>query len=189
MQTRTWIASTAATLAVLLAGCSSFKVTDDYDPSADFAQFGSYAWLPRPDATETGARTIDDGLLRQRIERATDEGLAAKGLRRVDAPTDANLLVTSHISVEQKLRVNTTNYGYGYGRWGYYGGGYTDTTVDQYEEGTLILDFIDAKTKQLVWRGMAQSRLKEMATPEEREARVRAAVAAILEKYPPPVKK
>ena len=188
MLNRTSIALAAVLATVLLAGCAGFKVTDDYDPSADFSQYGGYAWLPRPDPTEAAAVRPDDGLLRQRIERAVDESLSAKGLRRVESAADATLLVTEHISVEQKLRVNTTNYGYGYGRWGYYGGGYTDTTVDQYEEGTLILDFIDAKTKQLVWRGMAQSRLKEMSTPEEREARVRAAVAAILEKYPPKAK-
>ena len=187
MQTRSSLSLVALALALVLglASCSGLKVSDDYDPAADFALYGSYAWLPRPDPTESAPGRIDDGLLRQRIERAVDESLSAKGMRRVEAAGDATLLVTSHISVEQKLRVNTTNYGYGYGRWGYYGGGYTDTTVDQYEEGTLILDFIDAKTKQLVWRGMAQSRLKEMATPEEREARVREAVAAILEKYPP----
>ena len=139
------------------------------------ARRASVATLTRPASS----------LLRQRIVRAVNAELSAKGMREVANEADASLLVTEHINVEQKLRVNTTNYGYGYGRWGYYGAGYTDTSVDQYEQGTLIIDFIDAKSKQLVWRGMAQSRLREMATPEEREARVRAAVSAILEKYPP----
>lgn len=192
MRTRLVFALVSST-ALLVAGCSSFNVTSDYNPAIDFSQYGTYAWLPRPDATDTSQGVNNDGLLYQRIERATDAGLSAKGLRRVQTDADASLLITEHINVEQKLRVNTTNYGYGYGRWGYYGGyggpGYTDTTVDQYEQGTLILDFIDARTKELVWRGMAQSRLKDLKTPEEREARVRAAVNAILEKYPPPVAK
>ncbi len=171
--------------ALTLVGCSSFNVSSDYDPAVDFSQYGAYAWLPQPNATDTSQGPVNDGLLRQRIVRAVNAELSAKGMREVANEADASLLVTEHINVEQKLRVNTTNYGYGYGRWGYYGAGYTDTSVDQYEQGTLIIDFIDAKSKQLVWRGMAQSRLREMATPEEREARVRAAVSAILEKYPP----
>lgn len=174
-----------AAVALALPGCSSFQVSSDYDPAVDFSQYGAYAWLPDPDPTESSEAGPVDGLLRQRIERAVDDVLAGKGMRRVESQNDARLLITDHIDVQQKFRVNTTQYGYGYGRWGYYGAGYTDTYVDQYEEGTLILDFIDAETKQLVWRGTAQSRLRDERTPEEREERVREAVEAILERYPP----
>lgn len=172
-----------AALAFALPGCSSFQVHSDYNPEVDFGQYGTYAWLPRP--TDGDRSPQNDGLLYQRIERAVNANLAAKGMRLVDDQADASLLVTEHIDVEQKLRVNTTNYGYGYGRWGYYGGGYQQTNVDQYEEGTLMLDFIDAKSKELVWRGTAQSRLQKLKTPEERNKRVREAVDAILERYPP----
>jgi len=178
--------SVTAAVALALAGCASYKVSSDYDPAVDFSQYGTYTWLPRPDPTEDTKQSARvDGLLLQRIERATDDALAAKGMRRVEDRADADLLVTEHISVDQKLRVDTTTYGYGYGRWGYYGAGYQDTYVDQYEEGTLILDFIDAERKELVWRGKAQSRLRDQSTPQEREERVREAVNAILDRYPP----
>jgi len=173
-----------------LGGCSTFHVTSDYNPEIDFSQYGTYYWLPAPDPTDKTKGAQNDGLLNQRIERAVDAVLSQKGMRRVENRADASLLVTEHINVKQKLRVNTTNYGYGYGRWGYWGGpGYTDTTVHQYQQGTLILDLIDAKNKELVWRGSAQSPLRDMKTPEEREKRVRAAVEAILAKYPPSSKK
>jgi len=184
MRIRTLLAL-LGTIGLALPGCSGFKVSSDFDPEVDFSKYGSYAWLPRPDPTKDPEASRRDGLLIQRIERAVDASLTTKGMRRVEPEAGPSLLVTEHISVEQKLRVNTTNYGYGYGRWGYYGGGYTDTYVDQYEEGTLILDFIDAQTKQLVWRGSVQSRLRDESTPEARDARVRAAVNAILDRYPP----
>jgi hypothetical protein len=177
-----------ALVALLVAGCSSFRVSTDYDPAVDFSQYGSYAWIPEPPATEDAPDRPSDGLIRQRIERAVDDVLATKGLRRVQDQGDASLLVAEHINVDQKLQVNTVNYGYGYGRWGYYGGGYTDTQVDQYEEGTLILDFIDAGTKQLVWRGQAKTRLRDEKTPEARTKRIRQAVGAILDRYPPAAK-
>ncbi|MAJ59402.1 MAG: hypothetical protein CBC48_05145 [bacterium TMED88] len=173
-----------------LGGCSTFHVTSDYNPEIDFSQYGTYFWLPAPDPTDKTNGAQNDGLLNQRIERAVDAVLSKKGMRRVEERADASLLVTEHINAKQKLRVNTTNYGYGYGRWGYWGGpGYTDTTVHQYQQGTLILDLIDAKNKELVWRGSAQSQLRDMKTPQEREKRVRAAVEAILAKYPPSSKK
>ena len=174
----------------VLSGCSTFHVNSDYNPEIDFSQYGTYYWLPAPDPTDKTNGAKNDGLLNQRIEKAVDAVLRQKGMRRVETKADASLLVTEHINVKQKMRVNTTNYGYGYGRWGYWGGpGYTDTTVHQYQQGTLILDFIDAKNKELVWRGSGQSQLREMKTPAEREKRVRAAVEAILAKYPPSSKK
>ncbi len=177
----------AAAAGLVLSGCASYQVESDFDPEVDFSQYGTFAWLPRtPDANSP---IKSDSLLYNRIERAVNNNLAAKGMRLAESEADASLLVTEHIGIEQKLRVNTTNYGYGYGSWGYYGGGYQQTQVDQYEEGTLMIDLIDAKTKQLVWRGTAQSRLQNLKTPEERNKRIREAVDAILEKYPPAPKK
>ena len=183
MRTKIVIALLGA--ALLFAGCSSYRVNTDYDPAINFSQYGTYAWLPAPDATDKTKGPENDGLLRQRIERAVNEVLASTGLREVTNQADANLLLNEHVSVDKKLRVNTTNYGYGYGRWGYWGAGYNDTRVDQYEEGTLIIDFIDAKSRELVWRGRATTRLKELKTPEQRDASVRKAVSKILERYPP----
>lgn len=187
MRTRTLLSFLAA-IGLVLPGCSGLRVTSDFDPAVDFSKYGSYAWLPRPDPTKDPEAARRDGLLIQRIERAVDADLSTKGMRRVEPDASPSLLVTEHISVEQKLQVNTTTYGYGYGRWGYYGGGYSDTYVDQYEEGTLVLDFIDAESKQLVWRGSVQTRLRDEKTPDERDRRVREVVQAILDRYPPPRK-
>ena len=72
-----------------------------------------------------------------------------------------------------------------YGRRGWYGAGSSHTTVRQYEQGTLLLDLIDPESKQLIWRGTGQTRLRDLKTPEEREARVREVVDRILERFPP----
>ena len=52
-------------------------------------------------------------------------------------------------------------------------------------EGTLIIDMIDASTKQLVWRGSATGVLDENPSPEKVTQNVNNAVAAILAQYPP----
>lgn len=173
----------AVLLAVALGGCSPFKVDTDYDRAFDFAAADTYAWIEAPAAPDV----VRDDLLARRIERAVDDELAARGLRRV-AFDAARLHVAHHESVRQRLEVTPETYGYGYGRWGYgpaYGGAYTGTRVETYDEGTLILDFVDAATDQLVWRGTARARLRPTKTPEQRDEQVRKAVAAILERYPP----
>lgn len=52
-----------------------------------------------------------------------------------------------------------------------------------YQEGTLILDFIDATTGNQVWRGAAIGGLENL-TPEAAEARIEQAVQAIFKKFP-----
>ena len=64
----------------------------------------------------------------------------------------------------------------------YYGG---RTFVSQYEEGTLLLDFVNPKSNQLMWRGSAKATVMENASPEKREARINEGVQKILAQFPP----
>ena len=60
-----------------------------------------------------------------------------------------------------------------------------DIDVYQYEEGNLILDFIDPKSKELIWRGSAKAVVGNEKTPEERQKKIEETIQKILEKYPP----
>ena len=63
-------------------------------------------------------------------------------------------------------------------------GGYGyDTRVDQYVEGTINIDMVDAQRKQLVWEGVAVGRVTKK-TQEDRQAALRGAVTEIFAKYP-----
>jgi hypothetical protein len=94
---------------------------------------------------------------------AIEYELTAVGLTKVQANPD--VFVTYHTSTEQQVRVNSTSFGYGFGGyggvgWGHYGYGYggpvsTTTSVDTYDEGTLIVDIWAAANKTLIWRGTA----------------------------------
>lgn len=56
----------------------------------------------------------------------------------------------------------------------------------KYEEGILIIDFVDAKTKKMFWRGTAKANVENVDTPEKSWTIIKAAVNEILKKYPPP---
>ena len=97
-----------------------------------------------------------------------------------------------HGRVDNETQVRTDSFGYGWGRWGYWGpygmGGGATTTVSQVPVGTLIIDLVDAKAKQLVWQGVGKDTLKPSASPEERDERVGKAMAKIFASFPPGVK-
>jgi hypothetical protein len=74
--------------------------------------------------------------------------------------------------------------GAGHGR--YYGwGAPSSVDVYQYKEGTLIVDVVDAKTKQLVWRGFATGTVDPDAKPEQRERKLNDAIAQMMAQFPP----
>ena len=49
----------------------------------------------------------------------------------------------------------------------------------------MILDFVDAKSKNLLWRGTAKAEIQHVDTPEKSEALINKAVNEILKTYPP----
>lgn len=180
-------------LAVGLAGgCASMQVTTDYDPEADFADLASYAWKPGPQP-ETGDPRLDNRLLDERIRRAIEHALKAKGYEKTTVD-QADFLVGYHAAIEGKLDVQTMNdyYGYGYG-WGWnYGmgpaGGYRgapETHVRKFDEGMLIIDISDPATEKLIWRGSGQGELDDSRSPPQRERQVHEAVDEILKRFPP----
>ena len=57
--------------------------------------------------------------------------------------------------------------------------------MNQYTEGTLILDFIDSKSKSLVWRGVAKGAVDPSLTPEKRTKRINEGAAKLMAQFPP----
>ena len=172
-------------VAMLTAACASVSVNTDYNSEAisSMSAYQGYAWLPHPQGGDTRA---NNDLVATRVVNAVDEALAASGYRK--AQQDADFLVGWHLSLEGKIDVTTVNryYGYGYGRWR--GGAVVvgqTTSVREYDEGTLIIDIVDAASNELVWRGTAQGEIKANATGEQRSERVRSVVQQILEDFPP----
>jgi hypothetical protein len=172
----------AAACVALLAGCTSFPVETDYDPAVDFATLQTYAWIDGP--PKTGDPRLDNDLLARRIRRAIDTQLAAKGYREAESGAP-DFEVTYLLGVERQVDVQTyvDTYPRGY-RW-YPGPSQAYTTVREYDVGSLVIDVVDPRKKQLIWRGSTEARLQDDGTPEERDARANAAVSAILDRFPP----
>ena len=166
-----------------LAGCSSFRVTTDFDPQANFEPLRNYAWLENVRKPSDDPR-LHNSLVDSRVRAAVDRELATKGYAKTPA-SSADFLVTYYLGLETKIDVHTIHSGYGYGYRGYHGRVGSETVVDQYEEGSLLLDILDPRGTELLWRGTASARVRKSSTPEKREERINAAVAAIFAKFPP----
>jgi len=166
----------AAVAAVGLSACSTLKTSYDARPGTDFTKYKTFAFKDTED--------IKNAILLDRIKGALSTQLTAKGLTRNDDSPD--LWVVAHPRLSKQTQINTYNTGWGYGYYGWRGGmGTTTSTVEEIPVGTLIVDLVDTKEKELVWRGTASDTLKENATPEERDKNLNAAMAKLFENYPP----
>jgi hypothetical protein len=105
-----------------------------------------------------------------------DTALEEKGYRR--APGSPDFLIAIHISTERKIDV--TDYGYSVSRrWPT-----RDVDVRSYKQGTVIVDFIDAGTKEMFWRGTASGIMADR-TPEQQEALAKEAATKLVKEFPP----
>ena len=163
---------------LLLAGCSSVTTSFDYDKSADFTKYKTYAFTEH--ATKMpGIQELD----RDRILAAIDTEMAKRGFTKSDEP---DALVDAFVKTEEELSATATTPG-SYGRWGYgYGWGSNTTHIDynKYIKGTLFVGVIDKGTDKIVWQGRGSKTLNEKVSPARKEANINSAVAAIFLKYP-----
>jgi hypothetical protein len=169
----------------LLASCTSVpEIRTDYDKSIDFAQYKTFAFIQPLGTDREAYSTITTSL----IKRAVQTQLEARGY--VYSAKDPDLLVNFNTKVEDKTVITDrpvapiAHYyqyrGRLYSIWNTYG---YETDIDQYKEGTLNVDLVDAKRKQLVWEGIAIGRVTQKAI-KDRETRINAAVQEIFAQYP-----
>lgn len=165
---------------LMLAACSNVSVTTDFDHSASFAQYRTYT-LVVP-SQKMPLSPSSEAALRESLR----QNLAARNITEVTQ--NADLHVVQHLSTKEKLSVNeTTDWGYGgvpyrYGRYGLWSTApHTYTNVYQYTEGTLILDFVDTKTKKMVFRGIGTGTISD---PETNAERIREAVEKMVKEFP-----
>jgi hypothetical protein len=161
----------AVTVAMTLTTAVVFaqKVNVDSDPAASFATYKTYAWVDGTPAP--------DQLNEQRLHAGLDARLAARGLKKVSANPD--VAVTTHVTTKERQSFVAT--GFGYGPWGF-GGGLGGATVETYVDGTLIVDLYDAKTKKMVWRGVATATVSDK--PSKNTEKMNKALDKMFEQFP-----
>ncbi len=165
----------AFTLCLMLfcISCSSIIVSQDYDPQVDFSTMKTFKWMDPPE--KTGMNTLTIG----RIQNAVNAQMKVKGFSQ--SSDTADFLIALHYGQEDKTKIR--DWGYSYAHRGF--AGHSGVDVYQYEEGKLILDFVNAKTKELFWRGVAKGPVSHQKTPEKREKEINKVITKILKKFPP----
>lgn len=177
-----------AAAALLLVGCATTPkatIRSTVDSSADFSQFRSFGFVEKLGTDSANYESLVSASLKNAARRQ----LELRGLTY--SATAPDLLVNFNGKLDEKLRVTQTpSVTMGMGYYGYRGGIYNtwpmypqETNVDQYTQGTLNVDVVDARRRQLVWEGVAVGRITEQAR-DNIPAVIDAVMPEIFAKFP-----
>jgi len=185
------LAVTGLALVLGVASCATtanVAATSDFDHAVNFRAYRTWAWYPKQaNDTEGGPARGYESFTDQRIRDAVTKDLAAKSLTEVAGNANPDVYVAYSVRVENKQQIAGgypySPYGYGYGGFGYGGYGYPyGGRAYNYKAGTVIIDIVDAKRKELAWRGTGQAQLDNNSISEEETYRI---VNSVLGNYPP----
>ena len=168
------------------AACSTVTTKRDSDRNADFKSYKTYAWAPPSKGQAAVSPAID-----QAIRGAVEKNLAADGLTKV-VGKKPDVYVIYHVATGQadNMRYYTdwgfgTAYRPGTGFYtGWPGHPVTYAVLDEHKVGALIVDVVEVRREQLVWRGVATSVL---GLGEQGPVKAERAVDSMLLRFPPPV--
>jgi len=198
-------------LMAVITGCSTVLVQSDYDREINFAHFNTFDWTSQSE--NSGSNAVQQNtLFEKRLKKAVDKELTANGFQKQTAEKP-DFLIAYSIQVEDK--VNLLSSGYGYGGYGYgsFGHGYGHHSYGQhgfrYRSGhhgygrhrfgyrsryygggglvevTLVLDFVDPESNNVIWHGLYKDEIDEIGIMIMTEDKITKAVKKILKEFPP----
>ncbi|MEE8575815.1 MAG: DUF4136 domain-containing protein [candidate division Zixibacteria bacterium] len=194
---------TLAVVAMLLMGLTVLagtKVRTDFDQNASFGHLRTYSRVDH-DTDDNVDPALAGSLVNDRIIEEIDIKLANLGYQKVEN-AEADFLVAYSLSSELKTKVKYFGsfdaYGHGY-RYGHYryrpfygrsyghgGSGYASSpVVYEYLSVTLIMDVIEARTDEVIWRGWAIKSLEQYPKPKHVSKFITKSVDKLLKKFPP----
>jgi hypothetical protein len=177
-------------LVLALAGCADKPTYEiDYDQSFSFTQYQSYRWYDDDHASRESQYRRQNSS-DQNVRSVANAELMARGFREATRG-NADFWVNYHVTKRQTQKitgqeqgmhggVGVSNYGKSVSV-GYSSG----PSVKTYEDGTAVFDVIDIRTSKIVWRGVAEGRLKNKMSYADKQALRVTVLHELLSAFPP----
>lgn len=158
-------------------GCAAWTVKSETAANTPLSQYHTYEWVRPPDVS-------DDPLVDQRVRDEVTAQLADKGMVPAAAGQAPDFLVGYRLQTRPRRQVVYN--GVDYAAPGASGATVIPplpvTSTYTYQDQALILDFVDARSGRVFWRGYASYVVDQPA--EVSTAKTQQAAARILRKYP-----
>jgi hypothetical protein len=169
--------------AALLTACAASGPTirSQTDPGANLGAYQTFGFFDEQPGKQAPYQSFVDKHIKDAIVRE----MQARGYRR---EANGQLLINYHRQRKDKVKVTQTAepmgyYGYRSGFYGWGGSTAVTTNVQNYREGTLLIDIVDGAAKKLLWESVAVGRVTEKML-ENPEAVIDDAVKQMFLEFP-----
>jgi len=142
-------------------------VKSDYDRNYNLAKLHSFKFGDQFQRSPKDALAGNE-LVAKRLHAAIQQNLAGLGMQQEDARPD--FVITYYVAVSKQAQVMTS----GLPRLG---GG--RVWIDQYAEGTAIVEFRDTKSGELIWRGF----VTETVDPDKSEQKINNGIKKLIARF------
>jgi len=158
---------------IILAGCSSMKVTSEQTGEFDFSQVKTYEWVKAP------AKILDeeDTYLNKNMHKALNAELLSRNWKETADKADIQIVYYIKLAEYQEYSdipdtgeprlTGGFTYNTQSGSWNY-NDQQPDLNVYTVEVGTLSLLIYDTKTNNCIWQGTLRTRL-DRSTPSKKQ--------------------
>ena len=158
-----------AFLAMLIFASASFaavEIKSDYDRSYSLDRFRNFRFAETRTPSSADALAGDE-IVTKRIQRAIEKNLTAAGCALV---ANADFVVSYRAVLRNQAQVTTSGFPrLGAGRvW-----------VDNYAVGTVIVEFRDAKSGDLVWQGFVSGAVD----PNKSEQKINDGIKKLIDRF------
>jgi Domain of unknown function (DUF4136) len=160
----------AVLCASIVSGCASIEVRSFTERGTDFSRYHTYNWAADGQQPTGDPRLDNNPFFQARVQADVDEQLSKRGFEKVTSGTP-DLVLRYYAKVDQRLEVSNAYC--------------VDCKPSVYDAGTLLIDLVDARSNNLVWRGWAEGSIDGAIDNQLwLEEKVDEAVRLILERLP-----
>jgi hypothetical protein len=147
--------------AAAVAGCATLTVSSHIERNVNFADYVTYDWGPADSLPVGDPRLDNNPFFNDYVQGAIEKMLAGKGYEFA-VTGEPDLLVHYHANVSQRVEVRDTD--------AYYGTVPSEgmSQVIDFEQGTLVVDLVDARTNKVIWRGWSQDTMNGVIDNQDR---------------------
>lgn len=168
-----------AAILFIVGSCSpEIRIYSDYDPDYDLKKYTTFTWKQIENIELGNNPLYYNELNDKRIKSAVQGELITKGYTQSNDKAD--FVVHYHIIVDDQSIVTTDPHEEFYSPYWTH----LRTNISQFREGTLVIDVMDPKNHNLIWRGWGVSAIKEVYTPDQIDHLIKPTVTKIFKRFP-----
>ncbi len=176
MNVKKTLVGVSIVIITFLFGCSSLNVTTTVSERADFFTYRTFNWLPMKQALPLEEAQPEE--IWRIAKESIEKGMIQHGFEHF-ASTDVDFFLTFQLVDQEKIRGVTLNRLAYKPLWGNYGT--QSLSTQYYTKGSMIVDIIDGKTKEMVWRGTVTGVVGD--DPHEIKNKLREAADILAEEF------